>query len=57
MKRGVISGELVVQGKLRPVSLQGEKKKRGERMEGWQKWFAGGWSGVVLGLKKALFQF
>lgn len=33
MKRSVVSGERVVQGKLRPVSLQGEKKKRGERME------------------------
>lgn len=40
MKCGVISGELVVQRKLRPVSLQGEKKKRGEMMEGRQKWLA-----------------
>lgn len=42
MKHSVISGERVVQGKLRPVSLQGEKKKRGERMEGRQKWLVVG---------------
>lgn len=47
MKCSVISGELVVQGKLRPVSLQGKKKKkRGERMEGRQKWLAGGGGGA-----------
>ena len=34
MKRSVISGELVDQRKLRSVSLRGEKKKRGEMMEG-----------------------
>lgn len=48
MKRSVISGELVVQGKLRPVSLQGEKKKRDERMEGgrsgWRRGVGGGWT-------------
>lgn len=52
MKRSVISGEPVLQGKLRPVSLQGEKK-RGKRKEGRQKWLVGG----LGGLKKALFQF
>ena len=34
MKRSVISGELVDQRKLWSVSLRGEKKKRGEMMEG-----------------------
>lgn len=43
MKRSVISGELTVQGKLRPVSLQGEKK-RGKRKEV-VGWWVGGWLG------------
>lgn len=56
MKRSVISGELVVQGKLRPVSLHGEKKKRGERMEERREAeVVGGGGGGRL--KKALFQF
>ncbi|TNN37210.1 hypothetical protein EYF80_052619 [Liparis tanakae] len=37
MKCGVISGELVVGEKHGTVSFQGEKKKRGEMMEGRQK--------------------
>lgn len=48
MKHSVVSGERVVQGKLRPVSLQGEKKKRGEDggKEGKQKWLVFGcWGG------------
>lgn len=49
MKRSVISGELVVQGKRRPVSLQGEKKKRGERMEG-RREGRSGWQGGGLGV-------
>lgn len=49
----MISGELAVQGKLRPVSLQGEKKKgTGKEVAGW---WVGGW--LVGGLKKTLFQF
>lgn len=58
MKCGGVSGELVVQGKPRPVSSQGEKKKRGERMEdggkeGKQKWLVeGGWVGWEGGTEK-----
>lgn len=37
---------------IRAVSFQGEKKRRGEMMEGRQKWEGGGG-----GLKKALFEF
>lgn len=50
MKRSVISGEPVLQGKLRPVSLQGEKK-RGKRKEGRQKWLVPelGYGGVGRG--------
>lgn len=50
MKRSVISGEPVLQGKLRPVSLQGEKK-RGKRKEGRQKWLVPelGYGGVGMG--------
>lgn len=51
MNHSVISGEPVVQRKLRAVSLQGEKK-RGDRKKGRQKWLEGRG-----GLKKALFQF
>lgn len=40
MNHSVISGEPVVQRKLGPVSLQGEKK-RGNRKEGRQKWLEG----------------
>lgn len=59
MKYSVISGELVVKRKLQPVSMHGEKKKRGEVMEGRKSWLVGGvWCGVGWGgLKKALFQF
>ena len=38
MKHAVISGELVVQRKLRSVSLQGEKKKRSEMVIGRKYW-------------------
>lgn len=44
MTHSVISGELVVQRKPRPVSLQVEKKKRGKRMEGRREGRSGcGW--------------
>lgn len=46
MKQSVISGELVVQRKLRSVSSQGEKKKKRSEMmegkEGRQSWWMGG---------------
>lgn len=34
IKYSVISGEILAQKKLRPVSMQGENKKKGEMMEG-----------------------
>lgn len=54
MKCSVISGELVVQGKLRPVSLQGKKKEEGREDGGKAEVVGGGRGGR---LKKALFQF
>lgn len=45
MKCSVISGELVVQGKLRPVSLQGKKKEEEGREDGGKAEVVGGGRG------------